>query len=323
MGTPTTTVTGVSAAPLRTAGTTRRATTATWTLPAGTLGNVTRMRAAFAPALRTGRGLMSDLDRRPQSVTDAQTVDWEAALRYLQLNPKDPRAQALVMVCDRYGLDPLLGHVSLYDGKPYVHFAAYLHIANADPHFDGIECVREWNDRTYYWATGRVHRDDRNFPSERTGKSRKLKPKKGGGSYEDDTADAKAFAQAARRALRMAFNVDAPEPGEDGAEQPAPEPVVEVARMVEEKSGAGEREPAISSEVRDLRHDPAPDRTSGGRGPRGVGGQVAPATGTLAAPSPDPTSDPHPSEARFWRQPDGPVAEGPDPMSDPWGLSPR
>src|SRR5829696_7002615 len=180
---------------------------------------------------------MTDLaHRRPQSVAEHAEVDYAKALSYLGLNAASPQAHALVLVCKRYQLDPLLGHVSLYDGKPYVHFAAYLHIANADPHFDGIECVREWSDDTYYWATVRVHRDDRNFPAERTGKSRKVKKKRDGSTYEDDQADAKAFAQAARRALRMAFNVDAPEPGEDH-ETPAPEPVVEVARMVQETSG--------------------------------------------------------------------------------------
>jgi hypothetical protein len=174
--------------------------------------------------------------RRPQTV--APQVDWDAALRYLNLSPKDPRAQALVMVCNRYNLDPMLGHVSLYDGKPYVHFAGYLHIANDHPAYLGPETVREWEDETYYHATVRVHRSDRSFPSERTGKSRKVKRKKDGTTYTDEDADAKAFAQACRRALRMAFNVAHPDPGEEeGDPTPAPAPVVEVARMTEISGG--------------------------------------------------------------------------------------
>jgi hypothetical protein len=174
--------------------------------------------------------------RRPQTI--AHQVDWDAALRYLNLSPKDPRAQALVMVCNRYDLDPMLGHVSLYDGKPYVHFAGYLHIANEHPAYLGPETVREWEDEVYYHATVRVHRSDRNFPSERTGKSRKVKRKKDGTTYTDEDADAKAFAQACRRALRMAFNVAHPDPGEEEADPtPAPPPVVEVARMTEVDGG--------------------------------------------------------------------------------------
>lgn len=169
--------------------------------------------------------------RRPQAIATPQ-VDWDAALRYLNLSLKDPKAQALVMVCQRYDLDPLLGHVTLYDGKPYVHFAGYLHIANEHAAYLGSETVREWEDDTYYHATVRVHRSDREFPSERTGKSRKVKKKKDGSPYTDEDADAKAFAQACRRALRMAFNVAHPEPGEDEHDPtPAPAPVVEVARM--------------------------------------------------------------------------------------------
>jgi hypothetical protein len=182
--------------------------------------------------------------RRPQSVAEAHEVDYIKALNYLGLSPGQPAAQALILVCQRYDLDPLLGHISLYDGKPYVHYAGYLHIGNSNPHYEGAECVREWEDGTYNYATVRVHRDDRKFYAERTGKSRKVKPKKGGGTYVDEFADAKAFAQAHRRALRLAFNVDHPEPAEDHGETPAPGPVVEVARMVdgqvaEQMSGAG------------------------------------------------------------------------------------
>jgi len=167
-------------------------------------------------------------------------------------------------VCRRYDLDPLLGHISLYDGKPYVHYAGYLHIGNSRPQYEGAECVREWETETHFWATVRVHRSDRKFYFERTGKSKKVKPRKNGqGTYVDEDADAKAFAQAHRRALRMAFNVDAPEPAEDHGESPAPEPVIEVARMVdgqvgEQMSGAGGDTPAAEAGSQ----RPASDQTS-------------------------------------------------------------
>jgi len=179
--------------------------------------------------------------RRPQSVADHATVDYTAALAYLGLRANDPKAHALILVCQRYQLDPLLGHVSIYKDRPYIHFAGYLHLANAHPQFAGLETVREWEDERYCYATVRAHRGDRDFPAERTGKSLKAKPKQGGGTYDDADADAKAFAQAARRALRMAFNVDHPDPAEDEGAGPvaAPAPVVEVARrVVEQTTGA-------------------------------------------------------------------------------------
>ena len=231
--------------------------------------------------------------RRPQSVAEAQTVDYTKALNYLGLSPGQPAAQALILVCQRYRLDPLLGHISLYDGKPYVHFAGYLHIANDHKEFDGIECVREWETDTHFHATVRVHRRGRSFPSERTGRSAKLKRKKDGSKYEDEHADAKAFAQACRRALRMCFNVDHPEPAEDHGETPAPAPVVEVARMVDgqvaEKSGeVGERLPPTTM-GHAFRDDPTvPDPTSPpavvGDLPPGVAGPGGGAPTSAAAP---------------------------------------
>jgi hypothetical protein len=190
----------------------------------------------------------------------------------------------LVLVCKRYDLDPLLGHISLYDGKPYVHFAGYLHIANAHPQFAGIECLREWDDDTYFWATVRVHRGDRDFPAERTGKSRKQKRKKDGSTYTDDDADAKAFAQAARRALRMSFNIDHPDPAEDdNGPVAAPAPVVEVARRVEQTS-----DPAPQPPVRTAGSDPTSEAEAAGE--RKPGSRVA-AVGNPSA------SDPNASEA--------------------------
>jgi hypothetical protein len=267
---------------------------------------------------------MSELaHRRPQSVAEAQTVDYTKALNYLGLSPGQPAAQALILVCQRYDLDPLLQHIEILDGKVYVKYAGYLHIANSSSHYQGAECVREWDDETYYWATVRVHRDDRMFYAERTGKSRKIKPKRGGGTYVDDEADAKAFAQAHRRALRLAFNVDHPEPAEDHGETPAPGPVVEVARMVgeqgtdvhesrphqrrldalEQMSGAGERGPTSAMGRADHRHDPAPGPTSG----------TVAASGRRAAP---PSRPDKPSG-------DGAVPDHTSPPAVGGGLAPR
>ena len=229
---------------------------------------------------------MSELaHRRPQSVAEHATVDYAAALRYLGLPRTTPSACAGVGVRRATASTPYWATSASTDEKPYVHLAGYLHIANADPHFEGIESVREWDDDRYYHATVRVHRSDRIFPSERSGEVAETdKPKSGGGTYADEDADAKAFAQAARRALRMAFNVDHPDPAEDHGEVPAPPPVVEVARIVQEKSGAvTSASGAYPGMVR--RHRavprPGPPVRPAAPPPRGAGGS-------------DPTSPPRP-----------------------------
>jgi len=222
--------------------------------------------------------------RRPQSVAEHATVDYTAALAYLGLRQNDPKAHALILVCQRYQLDPLLGHVSIYKDRPYIHFAGYLHLANGHPEFAGLETVREWEDERYCYATVRAHRGDRDFPAERTGKSLKAKPKQGGGTYDDADADAKAFAQAARRALRMAFNVDHPDPAEDegAGPTPAPAPVVEVARRVVEQTAdpgpaAAPHRPAGSATNASAPDPGGNDATQAGRSdPSGVEASTSP-----------------------------------------------
>jgi hypothetical protein len=217
---------------------------------------------------------MPELARRERSGTVAEAaaargaIDSREALRYLGLSEKDPRAHALLLVCDRYGLDPLLGHISIYKEKIYVHFAAYIHLANQHSAYQGMECVREWEDEKYCYAEVRVHRSDRAFPFQRRGKSLKVKPKKDGkGTYDDFEADAKAFAQAARRALRLAFNVEWPEPEPEydpNADEPsAPGPVTEVVRRVDAAELQVGVEHRIARTVEELEPEIVADRETG------------------------------------------------------------
>jgi hypothetical protein len=72
------------------------------------------------------------------SAPDAAGVD---VLAYLGLDPRDVKARALVALAQRYGLDPLAGHLVLVDRKPYVTRDGLLHVAHRSGQLDGIELV--------------------------------------------------------------------------------------------------------------------------------------------------------------------------------------
>jgi len=234
---------------------------------------------------------MTEIVTRPPNAAASVRVDPGAVLKALGLNPANPLAQALVLVAQRYDLDPVLKHVGIYDEAVYVHLAGYLHIANRHPTYQGIETIREWDDERYYHAEVRVHRSDRDFAFQRRGKSLKEKPKKNGGTYVDEHADAKAYAQACRRALRMAFNLDLAESDFDPDDPPeAPPPVVEVARRVEQTS-EGAAAPATSSASHTRGAPSDPDAAAAGPGDTDVasaGREPPKAAAPTAPPSPPP-----------------------------------
>jgi hypothetical protein len=199
---------------------------------------------------------MGDLERRRRdsSAVEAANPDVRKAIRMLGLNPDDPKAHALLLVCKRYDLDPFLGHVSIYkDGGLYVHAAAYVHLANQHPAYEGYRVVKQWEDDKQWWAEVEVYHTGWRYPSVGVARSAKNKPKKGGqGTYLDDDADEKAVTKALRRALRRSFNVDWPHPYYEA--NPAGEPVVpseaitEVVRRVDTAEAAAEAQGEVEGE---------------------------------------------------------------------------
>ncbi len=91
-------------------------------------------------------------------------IDQAAILRALNLNPNDPKTQALLLVCDRYGLDPLLKHMVLISGNPYITRDGLLHVAHRSGQLDGIEVLDEGDDNNHWWARVAVYRKDMNRP---------------------------------------------------------------------------------------------------------------------------------------------------------------
>ena len=77
---------------------------------------------------------MTDIARRDQTPADIA--------RLLGMNPSDPKTQAMVAVCARYELDPLLKHVVVIPGAgPYITRDGLLHVAHRSGQLDGIEIV--------------------------------------------------------------------------------------------------------------------------------------------------------------------------------------
>jgi hypothetical protein len=91
-------------------------------------------------------------------------IDQGAVLRSLNLNPRDPNTQALLLVCDRYGLDPVLKHMVLISGRPYVTRDGLLHVAHASGQFDGLTVDEEGEDTDQWWAKVSVYRKDMGRP---------------------------------------------------------------------------------------------------------------------------------------------------------------
>lgn len=97
-------------------------------------------------------------------ITQAVVLDEAAILRSLSLNPADPNVQALILVCREYGLDPVLKHMVLISGRPYVTRDGLLHVAHRSGEFDGIEVLEEGESDTEWWAKVSVYRKDMGRP---------------------------------------------------------------------------------------------------------------------------------------------------------------
>lgn len=135
-----------------------------------------------------------------QGATEAVHIDQAAILRHLGLDPRDPASQAVILVCERYGLDPVLKHMILIKGRPYVTRDGYLEIAHRSGVFDGMEVVETGADQTHLWAKVSVFRKDMSRPFTFVGRYPKTGDNK---AYQPEMA----IKTAEVAALRRAFNV--------------------------------------------------------------------------------------------------------------------
>lgn len=89
-----------------------------------------------------------------------QPIDYQAVLRTLRLDPARPETQALLLVCQRYGLDPVMRHIVLIDGRPYVTRDGLLHVAHMSGQLGGMEVIEETETDTEWTARVAIHRTD-------------------------------------------------------------------------------------------------------------------------------------------------------------------
>ena len=217
--------------------------------------------------------------------TDLATTDiivGADTLAYLGLDPRKPEVHALVLLCQRYRLDPLLGHASVIatrkgGPKAYITRDGMLEIAHRSGQLDGIVVDDEHQtDNGGYSATVSVWRKDMTHPFTYRGGCGHGEPQ-----TEQGNGAEMALARAERRALRRAFAI----PAYDDADEP----------MLDRDTGEIETPPASRPENGEhpnpvgvsLQADASPPRppASNPRGPQvGTSGRPAKTGGRGAPP---------------------------------------
>jgi hypothetical protein len=165
----------------------------------------------------------------PATLAEGVHIDQERVLQALNLNPRDPKVQALILVCQTYGLDPLLKHMVLISGNPYITRDGYLAIAHQSGRFDGMEVVDQGETATEWWAKVSVYRKDMARPFSYTGRYPKADAK-----HMAKFGPEMAIKVAEVAALRRAFNVTGV--GASDERWDAPTDTIEVAVVDEEQA---------------------------------------------------------------------------------------
>ena len=155
-----------------------------------------------------------------------------ALLKAVGLDRLAPEQRELALnLSERYGLDLLLKHLVLIEGRAYVTRDGLLHIAHRSGVFDGMEVTLPVLDGDYWRATCSVYRKDMSRPFTYSGRY----PAKGG---NQKFAPEMAVKVAEVQALRRAFDVSAPTAEERwDLEAPETEPAVKptLAQVAEAK----------------------------------------------------------------------------------------
>ena len=143
--------------------------------------------------------MSTELMTRP--VNNVTAFDENRILSALKMDARDPNVQALVLVCQRYDLDPLLKHAVLISGTLYVTRDGLLHVAHASKDFDGIQVEMLEESPTHYIARCSVWRKSMSRPFIYQGRY----PKNGRMAAQYGPEMAEKVAES--RALRRAFDV--------------------------------------------------------------------------------------------------------------------
>jgi hypothetical protein len=127
-----------------------------------------------------------------------------ALLKAVGLDRAAPEQRELaIAIAGRYGLDLMLKHLVLIEGRPFVTRDALLHIAHRSGQFDGISVTEPTVIDGYWRCSATVYRRDMTHPFTYPGRY----PTAGG---NQKFAPEMAIKVAESMALRRAFNVAAP-----------------------------------------------------------------------------------------------------------------
>lgn len=127
-----------------------------------------------------------------------------ALLKAVGLDRVQPEQRDLALaIADRYGLDVMLKHLVMVEGKPYITRDGLLHVAHRSGLFDGIEVSRPQLEGEYWTASCTVFRRDMTRGFTYHGRY----PAKGGNAR---FAPEMAVKVSEVMALRRAFDISAP-----------------------------------------------------------------------------------------------------------------
>ncbi len=131
-----------------------------------------------------------------------RNIDQLAVLNAIGIDPRDPSAQAVLLICQRYELDPLLKHVVLIQKRPYITRDGLLHVAHRSEQLDGIEVLEQGETEGHFVAKVAVYRKDMGHPFAYVGRYPKGGSNKG---YGPEMAVKCAEVMALRRAFDVAL----------------------------------------------------------------------------------------------------------------------
>ena len=171
--------------------------------------------------VHTANVLEAKYGGRPLATTELAKMDekslvqrMEGAKWLTQMAPQDKTALAQLSI--QYGLDPLMGELTIYEGKPYISVNGMVRVAHENPLFEGLEDrPMTSEEKQSYGITQRigwiakVYRKGWRVPVVGTGAADPEKPFRNN-PVERERPQWMARARAIRQALRLAFPAAVP-----------------------------------------------------------------------------------------------------------------